>query len=355
MGERGKDALNKLAQDSTEVEQCTTIYAGKLRRFHGKSIAWYLTQPKIIFWNTRDIVLLSIGFVEAIIRLLFWRPDVVFAKGGYVSLPVGLAAALLRVPIVIHDSDTLPGLTNRILSRYATKIGVGQPVENYPQYAKKKLVYCGVPISKAYYTQPPQEQSKKMLQIPSNSKLIAIIGGSQGAVRLNEAVVSQLDTIMQDETIYIHWICGSTHYSQLKNILGKKNYKGRVVLEQFTNELPTILNAADVAVSRTGATSLAELAALAKPTILVPNPLLTGGHQIKNGDMYKHYNAATVLSENEIRQNPALLATAVEEILNDASIRDTYRRNLERLAEPHAALKIANIIITTSGVMRKVD
>lgn len=340
-------------QDSDEIDSCRSIYAGKLRRFHGKKLSWYLTQPKIIFWNLRDVFLLTVGFVEALVYLLLWRPDVVFAKGGYVSLPVGLAAAFLRIPLVIHDSDTLPGLTNRILSRYATKICVGQPLENYPNYPSDKLVYCGVPISDTFYSQLSSAASKKQLGITLDSKLIAVIGGSLGAMRINEAVLSQLDAIMQDGTVCMHWVCGAYHYDQLLHEVQHKTYKHKIKLDKFTNELPTILNAADVVISRTGATSLAELAALSKPTILVPNPLLTGGHQLSNAKVYAKSNAAVVIQELQLKEKPVVLRQAIVQILTDSSLQQNLAANISKFAVPHSADNIADVVLTVRRTQKK--
>ena len=118
--------------------------------------------------------------------------------------------------------------------------------------------------------------------------------------------------------------------------------------------MPAIFSAATIIITRAGATTLAEIAVLHKPAVIIPNPLLTGGHQVKNGEMYKQYNAATVVFESELQQNPALLATAVEAVLDNEPLRATYRHNLVRLAEPQAARNIANIIITARGDARKV-
>ena len=113
------------------------IFSGKLRRYHTLPLWRQLLRPvTIVFPNLRDIFFVVCGFVQSFFKLLVWRPDVVFTKGGYVCLPVGLAAKILRIPLVIHDSDAHPGLTNRVLSRWATAIATGAPLEYYP-YPKK--------------------------------------------------------------------------------------------------------------------------------------------------------------------------------------------------------------------------
>ena len=123
--------MRKLISEQGTIEKQYAIFAGKWRRYHGLGTFRHLGDIKTIVKNIRDIFLLFIGFWQSFFILLSWRPAVVFVKGGYVGLPVGLAAALLRVPIVTHDSDSIPGLTNRILSRFTKLMAVGLPVEFY--------------------------------------------------------------------------------------------------------------------------------------------------------------------------------------------------------------------------------
>ena len=116
------------------------IYSGKLRRYHGVS-KWYALHPTILLPNIVDMVRVAAGFVQSFFKLLRLRPDVIFMKGGFVCLPVGYAARLLRIPIVIHDSDAHPGLTNRLLAPFAKKIGTGAPLKyyKYPEHIRAKI------------------------------------------------------------------------------------------------------------------------------------------------------------------------------------------------------------------------
>ncbi len=337
------------------IEKTYTIFAGKLRRFHGKRWYWYFSQPGLLLHNIKDALQFIIGCLQALWILIFWRPDVVFVKGGFVGLPVGLAAAFLRVPIVTHDSDTVPGLTNRILARYAHTLAVGAPVDQYPQYAKRNVIYTGVPVRSEFLQKLDAEAIRLEMGVPTSGELIAITGGSLGAVRMNTAVLAVLDSLlMRNKNRIIYWLTGAYGHSAIVEALQKKPYKSQVIIEKYSNNMPAIFSAATIIITRAGATTLAEIAVLHKPAVIIPNPLLTGGHQVKNGEMYKQYNAATVVFESELQQNPALLATAVEAVLDNEPLRATYRHNLVRLAEPQAARNIANIIITARGDARKV-
>ncbi len=327
------------------IEKTYSIFAGKLRRFHGKPWYWYVSQPSLLLHNVKDALQFAIGYMQSLVLLAMWRPDVVFVKGGYVGLPVGLAAALLRIPIITHDSDVVPGLTNRVLARYAQTVAVGAPIEQYPQYAHKNVVYTGVPVRPEFLHARTIESAKAELQIPPSSEVIVITGGSLGAVRLNTAVLANVDTLMADSRREVYWLTGAYGYKSIRTAIQHKAYKQRIHLEKYSDNVPALFSAASVIISRAGATTLAEIAALAKPAIIIPNPLLTGGHQVKNGDMYHRYNAATVISEQQLREQPSSLITAIHVLMNDESLRAAYQRNLSALAAPNAALTLAQIII----------
>ena len=273
-----------------------------------------------------------------------------FAKGGFVSLPVGLAASILKIPLIIHDSDSHPGLTNRILAKYAKYIAVGQPVKFY-SYPKDKLKYCGVPISKEYFKPPTKSNSCQNLKIEKikNTKIISIIGGSLGAVRLNDSVMESLSIILKNKNLKILWVCGENSYDKINSYLINKNYTKQVKLYSYTDKILHILNIADIVVTRAGATSLAELSALKKPIIIVPNPLLTGGHQIKNAKMYKDKNAAIVLEESEIQENSKLLSDTILNLINDSSQQKMLKENLSSFSIKDSTKKISKLILENIG------
>ena len=127
----------------------SVIHAGKLRRYHHLKWWQHLIEPSVLLPNLRDACLVLIGFVQSFFKLLLLRPDVIFTKGGYVCLPVGWAARVLGIKIVVHDSDAHPGLTNRLLAKRAALIATGAPLKYY-HYPKDKSHYVGIPISKDF-------------------------------------------------------------------------------------------------------------------------------------------------------------------------------------------------------------
>ena len=344
IGQKFDVSYSKMVKNNQNIDHAYSVFAGKLRRYNGKKISWYITQPKLLLLNTRDLFYLLFGIIEAFIIMLFNRPRVIFVKGGYVGLPVGLAGVVLRIPIVTHDSDTHPGLTNRILSKYATKIGVGQPIINYPKYPISKLVYCGVPIKDIYINPPAINFSRSELGINKNEKVIAVVGGSLGAVRINKAVKSDLHNIAKKNRL-VYWLSGYHHFKELNDYVSSCNFDGRVIIEPFVHNPETILNSADVVVSRTGATFLAELSALKKATILIPNPLLTGGHQLKNALVYEQNRASIVIQESELSKKPQLLAESIDKILSDSSLKQQLQSNIAKFAVLDSAQTIARLVL----------
>lgn len=166
-----------------------TIFAGKLRRYHGRTFLQRVGDISTLLKNIRDLLLFIIGFFQSLFGLIFWRPQIVFAKGGFVCLPVGLSAKLLGIPLVIHDSDTYPGLTNRILSNFASLILTGAPLENY-SYPASKSHYVGIPIGEEFepLSEARQQDAKQSLGFSKTKPLLLITGGGLGARNINETV-----------------------------------------------------------------------------------------------------------------------------------------------------------------------
>ena len=165
------------------------IAAGKLRRYHGVPLWKQMIDIPTVAKNLRDIALIGVGFVQSFVLLRRFRPDVVFAKGGYVCLPLGYAAKVLGIPLVIHDSDARPGLTNKLLSRHAQAIATGSPLDNYP-YPTEKTTYTGVPIDPAFhpFTEQEQRQAKHEIGIVDLDKpLVVVTGGGGGGPTCDDA------------------------------------------------------------------------------------------------------------------------------------------------------------------------
>ncbi len=320
-----------------------SIVSGKFRRYHHLTVLQQLLWVRLVLLNIRDSFLVGIGFVQSFMKLVVWRPDVVFTKGGYVCLPVGLAAKVLRIPLVIHDSDAHPGLTNRILSKWATSIGTGAPLEYY-DYPKQRSRYIGIPISSDFHPFSEHERTvaREEWGIDLDRPLVVITGGGLGAQRINNVVVEILPELKKLASVVL--IAGSAQYDELRALTPPNST--RFQLYPFIAEgMASLLGGADVVVARAGATTILELAALAKPTILVPNGKLTGGHQLKNARVYSDAHAVNIVDEDAMLEDKTVLVEAVTSLLGDSSKLAQLSTNIVTFARPNAARDMADMII----------
>jgi len=319
-----------------------TIVAGKFRRYHHLTVFQQLTWPSLVLQNLGDAAKVGVGFIQSFFKLIIWRPDVVFTKGGYVCLPVGLAARLLRIPLVIHDSDAHPGLTNRVLSRWATSIGTGAPLEYYA-YPAARSKYVGIPIATEFhpYSVSEQKSAKKEWGIAVDRPLIVVTGGGLGAARINEVVADTLQQLQRLGSVVL--VAGAGQYDELKLFLPENNEHFQMY--PFVTNMHSLLGAADIVVTRAGATTILELAALEKPTILIPNGKLTGGHQLKNAAVYEKAAAVTVLNEDTLDEDKELLAQEIKMLLSEPEATKAMAQRFKAFSKPDAAKDMAELIL----------
>ena len=299
--------------------------------------------PTLVLLNIRDGFLVIIGFAQSFVKLVLWRPDVVFTKGGYVCLPVGLAAKILGIPLVIHDSDAHPGLTNRVLSKWATAIATGAPLEYY-SYPKAISRYIGIPIANEFhpFSMSERQVARELWGIDPNRPLIVITGGGLGATRINDVVVETLPDLLVLGSVVL--VAGAGQYDELRSLTPPND--SHFQLQAFiSNGMAALLGGADVVVTRAGATTILELAALAKPTILIPNGKLTGGHQLKNAVVYSDAGAVVVVDEQSMIDNPAVLRQAIKRILTEPETSAAMTKKFSTFAKPHAARDMADMIL----------
>lgn len=331
--ENGDIIIRELFQDmGCKVYE---IDAGKLRRYHGKG-AKYFFHPVNMRENLRDAWRGSKGIVQALRLLRRIRPSAVFSKGGYVALPVGIAASILSIDIVTHDSDVLPGATNRILSRWARWLAVGFPREYY-DYPSRKVVHTGIPVRSRFVRKKPKSSTR------NKKPLIVVVGGSLGARRLNTAVfaiVGQLTAMAR-----VAHVTGP-HDLKVARQIERKLAKGHYKTFDFVGKkYPDLIMAADVVICRAGATTIAECSLAGTPMIVVPNPMLTGGHQLRNGEALAEAAAATVIDEAKLMAEPELLLLSLQDLLSDSKRMEWQQRNAAALFPVDAAERIANLLM----------
>jgi UDP-N-acetylglucosamine--N-acetylmuramyl-(pentapeptide) pyrophosphoryl-undecaprenol N-acetylglucosamine transferase len=329
-----------------DIDKIYTVHAGKLRRYHGEGIK-QLLDIKTVALNIRDVFRTLLGCVESLILMRRLKADALFVKGGFVGVPVGLAAAALRVPFVTHDSDAIPGLANRIISRWAAVHAVALPAEvyHYPQ-AKTRMV--GVPVHANYeaVTKTAQQAFKESLGLASYEQVLFVTGGGLGAKRLNDAIVQLVPELLKAfPKLAIIQSVGRNN-EQMVNAAYSQQLSAddlvRVTVKGYLTDMHRYSGAADVIVTRAGATALAEFAVQGRACIVVPNPYLTGGHQLKNAEYLAKKNAVLVVDE-------ARLTTELYEkiclLLKDATERQALATGLGRFAVADASKQLAMILL----------
>jgi UDP-N-acetylglucosamine--N-acetylmuramyl-(pentapeptide) pyrophosphoryl-undecaprenol N-acetylglucosamine transferase len=338
-------------ENSKHPMKVHTILAGKFRRYHHLSNIQHLLMPSILLPNIGDLFLVGLGVIQSIGKLIAWRPNVIFMKGGYVCLPVGVAAKLLRIPFVIHDSDAHPGLTNRILSRWARSIATGAPLEHYP-YPKSISKYVGIPVASEFgriYSEKERIEFKRKWGLKDDNPLVVVTGGGLGARRINDAVALQLDKLIEVASIVL--ISGKDQYSDLKERLPGNS--DRFQLHAFiASDVATLFGAADLVVARAGATTILELAALARPTILIPNDRLTGGHQSKNAAVYKQKGAVVTISDQSLQEDSSVLYKEIRSLINNPIKLEQLSKEFRKFSKPDAARDVASMVVE-AAIIRK--
>ncbi len=309
-----------------------------------------MTDIKTNLLNIRDVIYVAIGTVQAWFTLGKIKPDVVFLKGGFVGVPIGLAAAARNIPMITHDSDALPGLANRLVSRWVAVHATALPAQYY-KYPPDKVRPVGVLVEHDDQPVTPslQAQYKQKLGIDSAYKVLLITGASSGAVRLNEAVVSFVHELLQaNSDLYIIHQVGK----------GKAGVYGdirhaRLNIQEFLHPMYLYMGAADVVVTRASGNTIAELGVQGKACIAIPNPDLTGGHQLKNAALLEQQGAARVIKEPDLYDPNKGLLAAIQQLLSDEAQRKQLASKLQQITIQGAAQKLAQLLVDQTSIQTK--
>ncbi len=320
------------------------IASSKLRRYF--SFMNFIDVPKFVF-----------SVFQALLRLYFLMPDAVFSKGGPGALAVVLAARFYMIPIVIHESDSAPGLTNRFSAKFAKRIGIA--FEGAAKYFNgNKVFVCGNPIRESLLEEEASgEGAKAALGFKKDLPLVFIYGGSQGAARINRFIFDNLEFLLKRYQIY-HQVGEANlgeSQSLTKTFLGgfppemRERYKFAGFLG--ANDLRLALSAADVVIARAGSGSIFEIAAFGKPSVIVPIPIeVVGDHQLLNAYEYAKSGAAIVIEEANLKPN--VVSTQIDDILEDKNRAAKMIEAAKNFAKPEAAKIIAGEIFSLIGLKK---
>ena len=309
--------------------------AGKIRRYFS-------------IWNLIDKFKTIIGVIKATFQLFAIYPDVVFSKGGYASFPTVFAAKVLRIPVIIHESDAVPGRVNKWSGKFAEKIAVSYP-EAVAYFDKDKVAFTGNPVRSDLFTLA-SEGAHEYLKLEKNIPTIFILGGSQGAKKINETLMEALPKLV-DKYQIIHQT-GKKNFEEIKSttriILEGTEYAHRYKAFGFLNTLAMRMSggASDLVISRAGSGAISEIALWGLPSIIVPISKEVSHDQSKNAFTYARSGAAVVIEEKNF--TPNLLISEIDRLLTDKILTKKMQDGAKEFAKPNAARKIAEGIIATA-------
>lgn len=310
---------------------CRFVISGKMRRYFSLQ-------------NIVDFFKVPIGFLQSLWILLRFMPDVVFSKGGYVAVPIVLAAWIYRIPIIIHESDSAPGIANQFLSKFANRIAVAYPsAEEY--FPREKTALVGNPI-RYQVTEGDPVMLRNQLGFTQSRKTILVLGGSQGSKVINDAIVKILPQLLHHFQV-IHQTGQELYDDVLREaaFVGvKAGHEGYFAVPFMSaNQLRDAFALSDIVISRAGATFITEIAANNKPAILIPISKSANDHQRMNAYALAHIGAALVLEETNLGEH--ILIEKIEKILSDEELLSQMKEKIKTFYHPTASEVIANSII----------
>lgn len=325
VGAQGKMEMEKVPAAGYDIVGLPV--AGFHRQLNVRNVLRNLLFPFRLFgslWKARSIV-------------RDFKPDVAVGVGGYASGPLLYMASRKGIPCVIQEQNSYPGVTNRILAKYASKICVAYPnMERF--FNKEKIILTGNPVRQNLTAEVSREDAAAAFGLRADQKVILVIGGSLGAGSINRGIMSTLDQLRPG--VQLLWQTGKYYFENINRELNRNPREG-VVCKAFIKEMDLAFSLADVVVSRAGASSISELALLRKPAILVPSPNVSEDHQTKNARALESQGAAIMVADADVET----LLSRSQETLSDSRKLADLSQKIGTFARPHAATDIAREVI----------
>jgi UDP-N-acetylglucosamine--N-acetylmuramyl-(pentapeptide) pyrophosphoryl-undecaprenol N-acetylglucosamine transferase len=284
------------------------------------------------------------GLCRSVSLIKRFSPDVVVGFGGYASFGPILASYFLKIPRMLHEQNIVPGLANRILSRFSSEIAVSHKTSMRFFKSKAKMYLTGNPVREEYTVKYDRKTAAEQLNLNSELKTVLVFGGSQGAKAINKAMVEAYP-LLKDKAVQIIHIAGKNGYEETKKIIDSiKANTDRLVyrLYDFYEKMNIIYGISDLVICRAGATTISEITAQRLPSILIPYPYASENHQEINAKALRDTGAAEIIHDSEI--NGLALAQEVEKMLFNDKLLEKMQRACDEYASPNAADLLAGIV-----------
>ncbi|MDD3004831.1 undecaprenyldiphospho-muramoylpentapeptide beta-N-acetylglucosaminyltransferase [Flavobacterium sp.] len=289
---------------------------------------------------TLDNILFPVKLLDSLLKsrtiIKKFKPNVVIGTGGFASGPLLKMAGIANIPTVIQEQNSFPGITNKWLSKNASKICVAY--ENLEQFfPKDKIVVTGNPVRQDLMDiSQKRDSGQEFYKLDKNKKTVLILGGSLGARRINQLIAKELVNF-KAQNVQLLWQCGKLYHDEYAHF-----NQEHVQVLSFIERMDLAYAAADVIISRAGASSVSELCLVAKPTLFIPSPNVAEDHQTKNAQAIANKNGALLMKESELDTQ---FANTINLLLNDVELQKSLSENMLKLAKPNATKDIVDEIV----------
>lgn len=290
---------------------------------------------KFNFENLLFPLKLFVSLIQSVVISFRFKPKVAIGSGGYVAGPAIWGASVLGAKIILMESNSYPGITTRLLERYADELHVA--FEDSKKYLRRpeKVKVTGNPV-RTELGSTKKEEAKKYFGLDEEKKTILVLGGSLGAASINEAIADCIEEL-EKKSLQIIWQTGKNYYHNYKNI----NFSSVKILD-FIEDMDKAYSACDVLVARAGATTIAELTVLGIASILIPSPHVAENHQYYNAKSLADNDAAVLIQDSDVKK---VLQNKIIEIAGDEEKLKSLSENAKKLSKPEAANTIAKSAI----------
>jgi UDP-N-acetylglucosamine--N-acetylmuramyl-(pentapeptide) pyrophosphoryl-undecaprenol N-acetylglucosamine transferase len=288
-------------------------------------------------FSLKNIVLplkLIISLIQSIFILIKYKPKFVIGTGGFASFPIVFISSILRIPTLIQEQNSFPGISNRLLSNHANYISVAyDKMEKY--FPSNKLFLTGNPVRESISNLNNLIDLKKKLKIDESKIVISILGGSLGSDKINRTIEENIDFIIS-QNIFIIWQCGKNYFEDYK-----KYNSDSVFVTDFIDDIDSVYYSSDLIIARSGALTLSELAIVSKPAILIPSPNVAENHQLENARAIEEKHACICIEEKDL---DLIFRNKLDLVIRDKKLQEELSYNISKIALPNASNDIVELI-----------
>lgn len=305
---------------------------------------------KITFKNLVTVYKAISSVFEARKIIKQFKPDVVVGTGGYVSGPVVFAAAMAKIPTLIHEQNAFPGLTTRMLANRVSKVAVSHADVVKRIKSGARAVVTGHPVRREFF-ETERQQARREMGLKEQNKLIIVVGGSGGAKKVNLVTLQSASSVLNDSDVVLMHITGKRYFAWVQEEKEKLKLSAeqadRYQLADFVHDIPRAMAACDLIVARSGG-MVHEITATGCPSLLIPSPNVTDDHQLHNALAMKEAGAALVIEEKDLSSER--YSELINGLLGDPGRLDTMREVARKIGKPDAGSRLAKIIIQMANI-----